>query len=108
MLFSQKYEKFFSQDRVPWTKPENIRVDDSIMTVVIKTKGGRFIKNEIPVCKSLFKGLRVVYATKGGDRGVAIPSGIVSRLGWVGNCAVSDWLWLLGTDSLLVLVEYQS
>jgi len=79
--YLQKYEKFFSQDRVPWTKPENIRVDDSIMTVVIKTKGGRFIKNEIPVCKSLFKGLRVVYATKGGVWGGAFASGIVSRLG---------------------------
>ena len=51
------------------------------MTVVIKTKGGRFIKNEIPVSRTLFKGLRVVYATKGGVWGVAVASGIVSRLG---------------------------
>jgi hypothetical protein len=71
MLFSQKYEKFFSQDRVPWTKPENIKVDDSIMTVVIKTKGGRFIKNEIPVCKSLFGVVRLHLYTKGGVMGVA-------------------------------------
>ena len=82
------------------------------MTVVIKTKGGRFIKNENPMCKSLFKGLRVVYATKGGDRGVAIPSGVVGRLGWVRICAVCglvvEIVVLLGTDSLLVLVEYQS
>ena len=78
------------------------------MTVVIKTKGGRFIKNENPVCKSLFKGLRVVYATKGGVVGVAFASGIVSRFGVVGNYAVSGDSLQLGTDSLLVLVEYQS
>ena len=88
--YLQKYKKFFYRNRVPWAKPENIKVDDITMTVVIKTKGGRFIKNENPVCKSLFKGLRVVYATKGGVVGVAIPSGVVGRLGWVRNCAVSD------------------
>ena len=71
MLFFQKYEKFFSQDRVPWAKPENIKVDDSIMTVVIKTKGGRFIKNEIPVSKSLFGVVRLHLYTKGGVWGVA-------------------------------------
>ena len=69
--YLQKYEKFFSQDRVPWTKPENIRVDDSIMTVVIKTKGGRFIKNEIPVSKSLFGVVRLHFVAKGGAVGVA-------------------------------------
>ena len=31
--------------------------------------------------KTLFKGLRVVYATKRGDGGVAFASGIVSRFG---------------------------
>ena len=71
MLFSQKYEKFFSQDRVPWAKPENIKVDDITMTVVIKTKGGRFIKNEIPVSKSLFGVVRLHFYTKGGVQGVA-------------------------------------
>ena len=70
MLFSQKYEKFFSQDRVPWAKPENIKVDDITMTVVIKTKGGRFIKNEIPVSKSLFGVVRLHFYTKGGVWGV--------------------------------------
>jgi len=69
--YLQKYKKFFSQDRVPWAKPENIKVDDITMTVVIKTKGGRFIKNENPVCKSLFGVVRLHFVAKGGVVGVA-------------------------------------
>jgi hypothetical protein len=70
--YLQKYKKFFYRNRVPWAKPENIKVDDSIMTVVIKTKGGRFIKNEIPVSKSLFGVVRLHLYTKGGVQGVAV------------------------------------
>jgi hypothetical protein len=86
-------KKFFYRNRVPWAKPENIKVDDSIMTVVIKTKGGRFIKNEIPVSKSLFGVVRLHYVSKGGVWGVAFAWSKVCRLGVVGNCAVSDRLW---------------
>ena len=71
ILFFQKYKNFFYRNRVPWAKPENIKVDDSIMTVVIKTKGGRFVKIENPVSKSLFGVVRLHLYTKGGDRGVA-------------------------------------
>ena len=42
------------------------------MTVVIKTKGGRFVKNENPMCKSLFGVVRLHFVAKGGVVGVAV------------------------------------
>ena len=74
------------------------------MTVVIKTNGGRFIKNEIPVSKTLFKGLRVVYATKGGVWGVAFASGIVSRFG-VGWNLRSERIVAVITEIVIQLFE---